>query len=163
MTKQGLMCEHCHKAIVERSDAHLHHKIYLTDDNVNDATISLNPDNIVILHQRCHNAQHNHAPNVANHLKEVWWIDDLDVYHEHGTVTDIVIDLGRIYDCFGGLESRSKLFVMNIYQASIEQMKMRIGNWKRCFIVKKEFISEMDKQRTLNLWGAKDWNERETK
>ena len=35
-----------------------HHKIYLNNFNVNDASISINPDNIMVLHWSCHNEIH---------------------------------------------------------------------------------------------------------
>ena len=36
-----------------------HHKKYLTNQNVNDASISINPNNIMVVHWQCHNEIHN--------------------------------------------------------------------------------------------------------
>lgn len=45
------ICERCGKAGWE-----VHHKIPLTDDNVGDPNISLNPENLELLCTACHNA-----------------------------------------------------------------------------------------------------------
>jgi 5-methylcytosine-specific restriction enzyme A len=37
----------------------VHHKIYLTPDNINDPSISLNFDNLELLCQDCHNKEHH--------------------------------------------------------------------------------------------------------
>ena len=37
----------------------VHHKTYLTPDNINDASISLNWDNLEALCQDCHNKEHH--------------------------------------------------------------------------------------------------------
>ena len=47
------------KPIVKKHDIILHHKIELTEDNVNDYSVSLNPDNIMIVSHKTHNAIHN--------------------------------------------------------------------------------------------------------
>lgn len=49
----GGKCERC-TAIGEE----VHHKIRLTIDNVNDANISLNQDNLELLCRDCHNEEH---------------------------------------------------------------------------------------------------------
>ena len=62
-----IYCELCGKPIVknfnpnERNNRNAivyHHKTYLTNFNVNDAAISINPKNIMILHWQCHNVIH---------------------------------------------------------------------------------------------------------
>lgn len=52
VSKYGL-CERC-----GGSGLIVHHKIYLTPDNINDPSISLNWDNLELLCQDCHNKEH---------------------------------------------------------------------------------------------------------
>ena len=54
-----LICWHCGKPITKSYDAIGHHTIFLTEENVNDAMISLNPELIRFVHHRCHNLIHN--------------------------------------------------------------------------------------------------------
>ena len=60
LNEQGeLICEYCGKPIVRKYDCIGHHKIELTEDNFSDADISLNPDNIMLVHHKCHNIIHD--------------------------------------------------------------------------------------------------------
>ena len=47
------LCERCGKVGEE-----VHHKIYLTPTNVDDPSISTNPDNLIYLCKDCHNKEH---------------------------------------------------------------------------------------------------------
>ena len=51
---QNGLCERCGETGVE-----IHHKVRLTMDNVNDAQISVNQDNLKLLCRECHNKEHN--------------------------------------------------------------------------------------------------------
>lgn len=63
INEQGeIICAYCGKPIVKKYDCIGHHKIPLTEDNVDDVSISLNPENIDLLHHRCHNKIHNNIP-----------------------------------------------------------------------------------------------------
>ena len=54
-----LRCTHCGKAITHKYDTIVHHIEELTDENVGDAMISLNPDNVEIICFKCHNEAHH--------------------------------------------------------------------------------------------------------
>ena len=53
-----LICEHCGQPIVRKYDCIGHHVVELTDENVNNYTVSLNPENVKLIHFRCHNEIH---------------------------------------------------------------------------------------------------------
>jgi len=46
----------------------VHHKVYLTPANVNDPAVTLNFDNLELLCQDCHNAEHHGTGPVADGL-----------------------------------------------------------------------------------------------
>ena len=54
-----LICAYCGKPMMRSYDVIGHHKVELTDENVNDFSISLNPDNIDLVHFSCHNRIHD--------------------------------------------------------------------------------------------------------
>ena len=54
-----IICAHCGKPIVKKYDCIGHHKEELTEENYENPEISLNPDNVVLVHQRCHNLIHD--------------------------------------------------------------------------------------------------------
>lgn len=57
---RGWICECCHNKNIDYSrpiykQLHCHHKVELSDENINDPDIALNEKNLVLLCQKCHN------------------------------------------------------------------------------------------------------------
>lgn len=46
----------------------MHHRIWLTPENINDPSVSLNFDNLELLCQDCHNKEHHGSEVVADGL-----------------------------------------------------------------------------------------------
>ena len=61
-------CERCEAAGLISVAEHVHHKIELTEENVNDPNITLNPDNLEALCFDCHRKEHHDLPEVADEL-----------------------------------------------------------------------------------------------
>lgn len=55
--RRGL-CERCLDQGRYTPGAIVHHKIHLTPDNINDPTVTLNPDNLQLLCRDCHGETH---------------------------------------------------------------------------------------------------------
>ena len=47
----------------------VHHKVYLTPDNINDPAVTLNFENLELLCQTCHNLEHHERVPVADGLR----------------------------------------------------------------------------------------------
>lgn len=58
MKSQGGLCERCRKDGILTPAEIVHHKIYLTEDNYKDPSVSLNWDNLEALCLDCHNREH---------------------------------------------------------------------------------------------------------
>ena len=56
--KQQPFCERCLSKGLYVPGEIVHHKIYLTEDNYRDASVSLNFDNLENLCRACHNKEH---------------------------------------------------------------------------------------------------------
>lgn len=54
MSERHYICERCGRPAVI-----LHHKHYLTEGNVTDPDVALNPSNLECLCMRCHDLEHN--------------------------------------------------------------------------------------------------------
>lgn len=52
------LCEECLKNGIYTPASHVHHKIFLNNDNVNDPSVSLNFDNLEAVCMECHNRIH---------------------------------------------------------------------------------------------------------
>ena len=55
MKERGL-CERCH-----RQGKEVHHKIYLTNENIEDPNITIDFNNLELLCHDCHNQEHNRS------------------------------------------------------------------------------------------------------
>lgn len=139
-----VICEYCHKPIVKKYDCIGHHKIELTEQNYTDATISLNPNNIMLVHHRCHNKIHDKLG--LSYVKQVYlvygsplsgkstWVKDNMAYG------DIVIDMDNIWQCISGCDryvkpNRLKQNVFSIRDSLIDMIRMRRGNWLNAYVV----------------------------
>lgn len=135
-----IICEHCHRPIVKAYDCIAHHKNPLTETNVNDVTISLNPDNIALVHHSCHNQIHNRFGSWQRHIYIVYgspcagkstWVDGV------ATKDDIIIDIDRLYQAMcNGRSDRLLANVMAIYRSMIDMVRTRNGQWVNAFIVR---------------------------
>ena len=97
-----LLCEHCGQPIVRKYDCIGHHKTELTDENVNDYVVSLNPANVALIHFRCHNEIHRRfgspvmrrvflvygAPGAG---KTTW-------VRENAERDDLILDIDRLWE-----------------------------------------------------------------
>lgn len=55
------LCERCRAAGVYTPGKVVHHKTYLNDEKLRDASIALSFDNLELLCQDCHNKEHHHS------------------------------------------------------------------------------------------------------
>lgn len=67
MLDRGMICEECHKLIRYKHQAIGHHKIELDMVNVNDPSVSLNLDNLMLVCNTCHNSIHNRFGSKTRH------------------------------------------------------------------------------------------------
>ena len=58
LKRVGGLCEKCKKKGLIVPAEIVHHKIHLNAENINDPTISLNPDNLEALCRKCHGDEH---------------------------------------------------------------------------------------------------------
>jgi 5-methylcytosine-specific restriction protein A len=58
------LCERC-----EAGGKIVHHKIYLNEENIHDPAITLSHDNLELLCQDCHNAEHMKRGAIAKGLR----------------------------------------------------------------------------------------------
>jgi hypothetical protein len=159
----NLICEHCGKPIVNQYDAIAHHKIPLTEDNVNDTDISLNPDHIAMVHHRCHNYIHNKFGYVRPEIYLVYGspLSGKSAYIESIIDEgDLIIDIDRIWKCVSGMPTYRKPPVLNAVVFGIrdylfDSVRIRRGRWNNAYIVGGyPLISE--RERICKSLGARE-------
>lgn len=152
-----LLCEHCGKPIVNKYDCIGHHKTPLTEANVNDYTVSLNPDNIALVHHKCHNKIHNRFGTYTRHVYIVYgspcagkstYVDSVALKD------DLIIDIDRIYSAINNGRSK-RLYdnVMAVYRSLIDMVQTRNGRWVNAFIVR-TFPLKGERERLASSLGA---------
>lgn len=138
-----LYCDYCKKPIVRAYDAICHHKIQITETNYTDASISLNPDNIQIVHHACHNRLHDKAGFKCKKVYIVYGapLSGKTTYvHEVMNPGDLVVDLDNIWCCVSGLPryekpKRLNTVVFQLRNTLYDMVKYRNGNWNTAYIV----------------------------
>lgn len=134
-----IYCSFCGKPILNSWDIIAHHKEYLTEQNVNDLNVSLNPENIDLVHHVCHSRIHEKfiRPN-----KKVYVVfgspssGKTTYINSIAEKDDLIIDIDRIFECINNYRS-NKVFsnVMKIYNDLLDTVETRNGQWKTAYVV----------------------------
>lgn len=142
--KDGVtICEHCGKPIISAYDIIGHHKIPLTPENIDDYNISLNPENIMLVHHKCHNIIHNKLSYIN---KEVYIVYGSPLSGKTSYVNsikqegDLIIDMDNIWQCISGCDryvkpNRLKAVAFGVRDNLIDCVKYRRGKWQNAYII----------------------------
>lgn len=136
-----LICEYCGKPIVKAYDCIGHHKIELTEENFRDANISLNPDNIMLIHHKCHNIIHNKLQHSRRSIYIVYgsplagkrkYVNDV------ANEGDLIVDIDRVWSCVSGGVSKSgrlNAVVFGVRDYLLDCIKYRRGKWLNAYVI----------------------------
>lgn len=131
------------KPIIKAYDIIAHHKIELTLDNVNDYTISLNPDNIQLVSFKTHNEIHQRFGTYTRHVYLIYGCpcSGKSTYvQERAGVHDLIIDIDKIYSCITNNPmyiKSGRLYdnVQTVRDALLGDVKRYNGRWVNAFII----------------------------
>lgn len=136
-----LICWHCGKPITDKYDCIGHHTIFLTEDNVNDTNISLNPNLIQLVHHKCHNKIHNKLGYTKREIFLVYGSPMSGKSTYVKTVAepgDLIVDINNIWECIsvnGVHANKVKSVVFTVRDRLLEAVKHRLGKWDNCYII----------------------------
>ena len=135
-----IICEHCKKTILNKYDVIAHHcNTYLTEANVNDYNISLNPENIALVHMACHNKIHYEKGFKKKKVVIVFGSPrsgKSTFVNEAAGQDDLIIDIDRIYEALNNNRSNKLLStVMDTHRFLLDKIKTRSGQWGNCFVI----------------------------
>ena len=156
-----IICEYCGKPIVRKYDCIGHHKIPLSEANVNDVSISLNPDNIMLVHHQCHNRIHNKLGYTPKKVYLVYGSPCAGknfFIKQNAETDDLIVDMDKIYECVsqcGVHEQPQKLktIAFGVRDKLIEMIKHRYGNWNTAWVIGSYPLSA-ERERISNTIGA---------
>lgn len=143
-----VICEHCGKPIVKAYDCIGHHIEELTELNVDNVEVSLNPDNVMLVHFRCHNEIHKrfgYAERLVQNVYVVYgapcsgkttWVNDVA---ESG---DLILDIDRLWNAVRAdkcgqydkpNEIKSNVFALR--DCLLDTIRVRRGKWRNAYII----------------------------
>ena len=153
-----IICEHCGKPIYKKYDCIGHHKIELTLDNVNDTEgVSLNLNNIMLVHHKCHNEIHARFGRGTRHVYIVCGgerEDRIDYVNRSAAIGDLVIEVPKIRECIQvGDSNRCDDNVFAIRTLLYDMVKYKRGKWSNAWLVG-EYKYVGERERLANELGA---------
>ncbi len=159
LAQRGAKCERCGRVT---SELELHHVIELTPENVADATVALNPANILVLCHDCHDAAHNRFGRPGE--RAVWLVYGPPLSGKTTFVRqsmrrgDLVVDVDRLFVAVSMLPDYDKPDallgnVMRIHELLLDQVKTRYGKWGSAWVVG-GFADRYRREKTADELGA---------
>ena len=143
--KDGILyCEECGQPIVKLYECIGHHKKELTVQNVNNYSVSLNPENIALVHMRCHNAIHARFGYMSQ--KKVYYVygapcsgKSTFVQKSKGN-SDLIVDIDLLWQAVTGCHlyekpDALKTPVFALRDTLLDIVKTRTGKWERAWVI----------------------------
>lgn len=156
-----LYCEYSGAPIVYRYDAVVHHKTELTDMNVDNPHISLNPDNVMVVSFKSHNKIHE---RFGCNQQKVYLVYGAPCSGKSSWVAgvaypdDLIVDLDSIWCAVCGSDkyhkpNRLKPNVFALRDTLIDQVRCRMGMWRNAYVIG-GYPLACERERLQKLLGA---------
>ena len=149
------------KPILKAFDIILHHKTPLTPENVNDFSISLNPDNILVVSQKTHNEIHARFGYCAE--RKVYYVYGAPCSGKTTYVngikgnSDIILDIDSIWQALtGSRTAKPKALLSSVFKIRDEVadiIRTRFGRWERAYIITGGAL-KTDREKQIELYAA---------
>jgi predicted kinase len=158
-----ILCEYCGKPIVKAYDCIGHHKEELTEDNVNDFNISLNPNNISFVHHKCHNYIHNKLGYSERKIYIVYgaplagkseWVK------ANKNEGDLIVNIDDIWEMISGCQryvkpNKLKAVAFKTRDVLLDSVRYRLGRWRNAYVVG-GYALQSERERICKELGAEE-------
>lgn len=132
------------KPLLKSYDIIAHHKQQLTLQNVNDFSISLNPENIMLVSMKSHNEIHARFGYTQG--RKVYYIYGAPCSGKSTWVenvkgnSDLIIDIDLVWQAITGgrkyyKPDALKACAFQLYNSLLDMAKTRQGKWERAYII----------------------------
>lgn len=170
----ALFCEHCGKIILKsfnpsarnnRNAVVFHHIQHLTNFNVNDASVSINPQNIAVLHWQCHNEVHNRFNGTNTQVeKKVYIITGASCsgkttfVRERVQEGDVVLDIDDLWQTVSGQPryikpNQLKPIIFKMRNELKDMIAKGVGTWRNAYIIE-SLPFATDRKREMDRYKA---------
>lgn len=154
------VCSRCGKRVLDFKYLIAHHTVELTEENIDDPNISLNPDLVEIICSDCHNKEHRrfgykqkvyivYGPPLAGKNTMV---------HELMKYGDIVLDMDGLWQAITLQEryikpNNVRFNVFKLRDELLDQIKTRYGSWCDAYIIG-GYPDKYERERLAKELGA---------
>ena len=165
-TEGVVICEHCGQPIVKKYDCIGHHVQELTDDNVNDVLISLNPDNIQLVHFKCHNEIHRRFGYKGTQIQKVYIVYGAPCSGKSSYVADIaepsdmILDIDKLWSAIRADKCNQyekpnelKQNVFALRDTMLDMIRVRRGRWCNAYIIG-GYPLQAERERLMEIVSA---------
>jgi hypothetical protein len=144
IAERGMVCQHCGKLIAGIGELTLHHIIELTPENIHDADVALNPDNVLVIHHDCHDQIHGrfgYQPKKAVYIVYGMPCSGKSTYvAQMMRRGDLIVDMDRLYEAVTGLLAYDKPDallpnVRALHNLLLDQIRTRYGKWFNAWVI----------------------------
>lgn len=143
IAERGQRCEHCGKMISDPSKIEADHIIELTPENINDASIALNQDNVQLLCKECHRLKHQRFGSFEQRVFLVYGspCSGKKTRVKHAMFRgDIVVEIDMLYAAVSGCGMHDKpdsikQFVFRLRDTALDCIKTRTGKWSTAYVI----------------------------
>lgn len=160
-TNGNIVCEYCGKVISSFGEVEVDHIKELTKENVNDASISLNADNLKIACHACHNKKHGRFTSVNKKVFLVYGapFSGKNTYVKQNMCRgDLVVSMDKLFEAISFLPQYDKpsLLLQNVFDLRnhlLDQIKTRYGKFKNAWIIG-GYANKRDREHLARELGA---------
>lgn len=162
IAERGPICQQCGKTIANPYDLIAHHKIELTVENVHDASVSLNPDNVELICHDCHDREHHRFAHQGEHNAYLVYGPPLSGKSTYVRQSmrrgDLVIDMDLLYAAVSMRPVYDKpenilRNVLAVRDTLLDSIKTRYGKWNDAYIIG-GYPEKYRREQTANETGA---------
>lgn len=141
-----IICEHCHKPIINDYECIAHHVKEVTSGNLNDPAITLNPDNIQLVHHACHNDIHDRFGYAYKRVYLIWGAPcsgKSSFVRKNKGRNDFIVDMDMIWQAITGGSKYDKPDALKtqafqVRDCLLDTIKTRAGKWATAYYVTTE-------------------------
>lgn len=142
--QRGPICARCGKnCLLDSSELIAHHKIALTPDNVQDVTVTLNPDNVELICFDCHNKEHGRYGYGSHTVYLIYGAPcsgKTTLVNQMRRRGDLMVDMDLLYMAVSGCDrydkpDNIKTNVFRVRDLLLDQIKTRYGRWHNAFVI----------------------------
>lgn len=162
IAERGNLCQRCNRIIVKAHEIIGHHRTELTPTSVEDYSISLNPEQVLLLCRDCHDQVHERFGYQKQ--KKVYLVYGSPLSGKSTYVKqqmrrgDLIVDIDRLYGALSGLPIYDKpdhllSIVLGVHNHLLDNLKTRYGRWRNGWVVG-GYANKQKRERLADELGA---------